>query len=304
MKQAKAFAPCHVTGVFEIVDHEKDPLHVGSRGAGVSLSRGIETTVKVDEKRGNSVQVRTNGLISSSAQVSNRVLDIFASRFQEVRNSHVDVEHHVEVPIGAGFGTSGAGALSLALALNEAFGLGLSETKAAQIAHMAEVDCRTGLGTVIAEAYGGLEIRTEAGAPGIGEIECVPVSKDVAVACLVFGPLSTRKYLTDKSTRKRINEFGERMVDKLLETPTPQNFMGVSRQFAEHVGLITDRMRKLLNATDKTGVVCSMPMFGESVFTLAEPEDLKKIVRVFKENHPGEVTVVSEIDWEGARLLH
>ena len=72
-----------------------------------------------------------------------------------MENFEIIVEHHVEVPLGAGFGTSGAAALSLALALNEALSLGLSKIEAAQLAHVAEVECKTGLGTVIAETFGG-----------------------------------------------------------------------------------------------------------------------------------------------------
>jgi mevalonate kinase len=60
-----------------------------------------------------------------------------------MENFEVTVDHHLEVPIGAGFGTSGAAALSLALALNNIFGLGMSKAEAAQIAHVAEIKCKT-----------------------------------------------------------------------------------------------------------------------------------------------------------------
>jgi pantoate kinase len=303
MKMARAFAPCHITGVFQIFDEGRDALHVGSRGAGVSLSRGVETTVEVEESARDSVRISVNGLVSDSARVSNRVVNIFARRFRKVGASDIHVNHRVGVPVGAGLGSSGAAALSLALALNEALGSGLSTTEAAQVAHVAEVECKTGLGTVIAEALGGLEVRVKAGAPGIGEIRRVPILKGMGVACLVFGPLSTRKCLTDESIRRRINDFGGRMVDALGESPTAQDFMKTSRRFAEHVGLITDRMRTVLNEMDETGVVCSMPMFGECVFTMAERPDLKKVLQVFQEHAQQGVIIVSEVDREGARLL-
>ena len=303
MRKAKAFAPCHITGVFQIFDEGRDALHAGSRGAGVSLSSGVETTVEVEESSNSSVQISVNGLVSDSARVSSRVVGIFSSRFREFANFNIYAKHQVGVPIGAGLGSSGAGALSLALALNEAIGLGLSSTEAAQVAHIAEVECKTGLGTVAAETLGGLEIRAKAGAPGIGEIRRVPVPKTVAVACLVLGPLSTGKCLGDESIRKRINDFGGKMIDALEEAPTAQNFMKTSRRFAEHVGLITNRVRTVLNDTDKAGVSCSMPMFGECVFTLAERSDLKKVLQVFKGHGQHGATIVSEVDREGARLL-
>lgn len=302
MKEARAFSPCHVTGFFQILDQPANPLYVGSRGAGVSLSRGVETVVKVRKAMKNSVQVRTNDF-SSNSEVSKHVVDAFLSRFKQMENFEITVEHHIEVPIGAGFGTSGAAALSLALALNDVFGFGISKIEAAQFAHIAEVECKTGLGTVIAETFGGIEVRVKPGAPGIGEIKHVPVPKDYRVACLTFNSLSTRKFLTDETTRKRINEFDGKLVDKLVEKPNIINFMNFSRQFAEHVGLITEKVRRILNAADSAGFVCSMPMFGESVFTLTEDESLEEVLKIFRKYGSDGKIIASEIDFEGARLL-
>jgi len=303
MKEAAAFAPCHITGFFQILDQPTNPLYAGSKGAGVSLSRGVKTIVKVRKAVKGSLQVKINGFASSSAEVSKHVADAFLSRFKQMENFEIMIEHYVEVPIGAGFGTSGAAALSLALALNTVFGLGMSRIEAAQMAHVAEVECKTGLGTVIAEAFGGVEIRVKPGAPGIGEIKNVPASKDYVMACLTFGPLSTKKFLTDEETRKRINEFGEKLVDKLIEEPNVTNFMHFSRQFAEHVGLITERIRRTLNAADNANFVCSMPMFGESAFTLIKQESLEELLQIFRKYGPDGKIIVSEIDFEGARLL-
>jgi pantoate kinase len=302
MEEARAFAPCHITGFFQIFDETVRALDAGSRGAGVSLSRGVETLVKVKRSAKNCSKVSINGIASESAVVSERVLNAFRSRFK-LENLETLVDHHVQVPLGAGFGTSGAAALSLALALNEAHGLGLPKIEAAQIAHVAEVECKTGLGTVIAETFGGAEIRVKPGAPGIGEIEHVGVPKDTVVACLVFGPLSTKKLLSDQEIRKRVNELGGKLVDRLVEEPNIANFMKLSRQFAEHVGLMTSKIRKALNLADGTGSVCSMPMFGESVFTLAHGESLGELVKTFREQGSGGRVLVSEVDFEGARVI-
>jgi pantoate kinase len=302
MKEAKAFAPCHITGFFQILDQPTNSLYAGSRGAGVSLSRGVETIVKVRKAVKGSLQVRINGSASTS-EISKHAVDAFLSRFKQMNNFEIIVEHYIEVPMGAGFGTSGAGALSLVLALNDVFGLGMSRIEAAQMAHVAEVECKTGLGTVIAEAFGGVEVRVKSGAPGIGEIENVPIPKDYVMACLTFGPLPTKKFLTDEEIRKRVNEFGGKLVDKLIEEPNVINFMNFSRQFAEHVGLITEKVRRILTATDNANFVCSMPMFGESVFTLIKQEPLKELVKIFREHGADGKIIISEIDFEGARLL-
>jgi pantoate kinase len=179
----------------------------------------------------------------------------------------------------------------------------MSTIEAAQIAHIAEVECKTGLGTVMAETFGGLEIRVKPGAPGIGELRCLPVPENAVVVCHVFGPLSTRKSLTNPETRTRINNFGSELVNELVKAPTIANFMRLSRQFAEHVGLISQKVRSVLTSADKAGVVCSMPMFGDVVFTITDKENVEDIAQIFHEHGPDGQTIVSKIDREGARLL-
>lgn len=303
MEKAVAFAPCHITGVFQIQDQKVNPLFIGSKGVGVSLHKGVKTTVTTEQSSISSCQIIINGIVSKSCQVSKRVLKLLLSKKKDRESFRVNIQHEIELPVGAGFGTSGAAALSLALALNEAFGLNMSKIAAAQVAHLAEVDCKTGLGTVIAENRGGLEIRVKPGAPGIGEIVNVPAPDDVVAVCTFFGPLSTRRLLRTEETRKRINELGDVLVTELIHEPNYVSFMKLSRRFAEHVDLITPRMRKVLSETDKKGFVCSMPMFGESIFTLTEQDNVETLLEIFSKHNLREKTFFSEIDYKGARLL-
>jgi pantoate kinase len=303
MKEAKAFSPCHITGFFQIFDKPTDPLRVGSRGAGISLTTGVTTKVKIKESTKNSIKIKINAVTPTSADVSEQVTNILLAEYRQSEKLTISIEHYVDVPVGAGFGTSGAAALSLALALNEALGLNLSKIEAAQVAHTVEIKCKTGLGTVIAETFGGFEIRTKPGAPGIGEIKYMKSPKEMAVCCMAFGSLSTKKLLTDPETRKRINEFGGKLVDQLIEKPDLVNFLKLSRQFAEHVGLISKKVRKILSATDHAGFVCSMPMFGEAVFTLVERKSLEELLEILGKAGTNGQIITSSIDFEGARIL-
>ncbi len=227
---------------------------------------------------------------------------MFLSRFNETRSFKILVDHHVNVTVGAGFGTSGAAALSLALALNTVFKLGMSKIEAAQLAHIAEVECKTGLGTVIAETFGGVEIRVKPGAPGVGEVKQINVSKNSFVACLAFGPLSTREFLTNNAVRKRIDSLGGKLVDKLVSFPTISNFMEYSRSFADYVGLATDNVKKIFDVLDKAGFVASMPMFGNAVFTICEENSVKEISSLLRGHSNQGQIIISEIDFEGARV--
>jgi pantoate kinase len=302
LKEARAFSPGHITGFFQICDQPNDLLLKGSRGSGVSITRGVTTRVRVEKSAKTSVEIKMNGHVTNSAPVSEHVVNAFLSLAGG--SYEVLVEHDVKVPIGCGFGSSGAGALSLALALNEVFNLNLSRLEAAQIAHVAEVECKTGLGTVIAETFGGLEIRVRPGAPGVGQIKPIPTNNSYVVACLSFGPLPTRKILTSETSRKRINEYGGELVDELVRHPTASNFMEFSRKFAEHVGLISKRLRAVLEETDNAGLTCSMAMLGETLFSIVNRDQVKEIHKIFSRHTPSDRSVIiAEIDFEGARLL-
>ncbi len=299
---AEAFSPCHITGFFQICDESKDPLYVGSRGSGLSIRDGVKTTVKVERGLKPSSHIWING-VPTSFEVSEHLLNTFISRFEELRKFKILVHHRVEVPIGAGLGTSGAAALGLALALNELFDLGMSRVEAAQLAHIAEVECKTGLGTVIAETYGGFEIRTRAGAPGIGEVINVPIPEDSAMFCLIFGPISTSSLLADGDVCRRINMIGGKFVDEMIENPTVNNFMRLSRNFAENVGLMSDEVRKISKIMDDDGIIVSMPMFGDGIFTVCDDELIKEIYSLLNRYCFNGKMFVSEIDFEGARII-
>ena len=200
MREASAFSPGHITGFFQICNETDDLLLKGSRGAGVCLTKGVRSTVRLEPAAKSSLEVKINGCPTTSAVVSDYVAKTMLSRAKG--NYRVAVEHWVEVPIGVGMGTSGAGALSLALALNDALDLDLSKEEVAQVAHIAEVECKTGLGTIIAETYGGMEIRVKSGAPGVGEIVKVPLKGEYVVVCLPFDQISTRSILTNDLFRK------------------------------------------------------------------------------------------------------
>lgn len=302
MKEAKAFSPGHITGFFQICDQPNDPLLKGSRGAGVSITRGVTTKVTVEKSALTSIKITINGNATNSALVSERVVNAFLSLARE--SYKVLVEHDVKVPTGCGFGSSGAGALSLSLALNEVFNLNLSRLEAAQIAHVAEVECQTGLGTVIAETFGGLEIRVKQGAPSVGQIESIPIDEDYVVACLDLGSISTKKILTDEAFRQRINRFGGNLVDELTKHPSPDNFMVLSRKFAEYVGLISKRLRAVLEEADSAGLICSMAMLGETVFSVVKRDQVKEVQEIFsKHASSGRNVIVADIDFKGARLL-
>jgi pantoate kinase len=269
---AKAFSPGHITGFFEIPAVQGDPLYRGSRGAGFSVDRGIATTVQLYEgKPGSKVLINDKIAKPREAEVSQWVVDQYMKDFD--RPYFVRVEHEIDIPVGFGLGSSGAAALSLSYALNEVLGSRLTRIGAAQLAHQAEIACRTGLGTVIAEFVGGFEMRTEAGAPGIGMVESMPLGGHKAVI-LCISPISTKAFLAGRMGE--INGLGGKMLRRLSESRSIDDFLSMSFQFAQTLGLTGGRCAGPISALRNRGFVGSVALFGETVFTIVSDADAQE----------------------------
>ncbi len=276
--RARAYAPAHITGFFEICEH-LNQSQTGSKGCGFTLQAGVTTEVSVKEGEGISVIINE---ANAKASTTRSVVRRLASEY------FVEVRSKMDVPMGYGFGASGAGALSTALALNDALSLRLSYNGAAEVAHVAEIDNKTGLGDVIAQTYGGMTIRRKPGAPGIGEIDRIPVS-DVEVNHVVLGKISTKDVLEDDKVRRRINRAGRTALKGLLKSPTIQNFMLLSKRFAVDTGLMSDVVADIIESVESGGGTASMAMLGEVVFAIGGYEALTEFgsVRTYKISHDG-----------------
>jgi pantoate kinase len=300
--QALAFAPGHITGFFEICDQPDDILQKGSRGAGVCIAQGIKTRVSIKPTTQNYIEIQINGEKMNSALVSYEVADKFLSKIQ--KNYNLQVEHETEIPIGCGLGASGAASLSLAIALNKVLKTKKTVVDAAQIAHIAEIKYKTGLGTVLGQTKGGLEIRKEPGGPGFGVIDSLSIKKDYRVVCIIFDKISTKKILINRKIREKINQYGNKALKSFLKRPNINKFMEVSRDFAESVGLLSSRLRKLIDIEDKQGFICSQAMFGETLFSIVKESDVAKLIETFRGAAPVPHWIINAaVDNEGARLL-
>ncbi|UZE92835.1 MAG: GHMP kinase [Methanosarcinales archaeon] len=279
--KAKAYAPSHITGFFEICESENIE-RMGSRGCGFTLHAG--TMTEVVAKDGEAISIQLNG-IPKEAPTTEFVV-------RELTTKPVEVRSKIDVPIGCGFGASGAGALSTALALNEALSLNFTYKQVAKVAHIAEVENKTGLGDVIAQSTGGVVIRKEPGAPGIGVVDRIHVG-DVKIDYVVFGEINTKDVLKDADMRRGINKAGREAMKELLQRPTFDEFIQLSKKFAIQTGLLSSRAADAIEAVESMGGMASMVMLGDAVFAINGYEALKKF---------GDVKT-SEICHQGARLL-
>ena len=296
MPSAGAFSPGHITGFVEFPISPNDPILKGSRGAGFCISKGVKTTVSAEGSGRNDLSIFMNGKFADDAEVSRYVVEEYLELVKEPFS--IRVEHDLEIPVGYGLGSSGAAALSLSLALNSALDAGLSSVEAAQIAHKADLACRCGLGTVLAEYHGGFEMRLNAGAPGVGVVEKITVRDHKAVV-LCIAPMSTKEFLTNKMSL--INGLGGKMLSKLVKTRSIDDFVEMSLQFARSIDFVSDRCQQVVDEMLENGYKCSTAMFGETVFSIVKNDYVKEVQRILG-RHNGEL-LTCDIDYLGARMI-
>ncbi|MFB5597558.1 MAG: pantoate kinase [Nitrosopumilaceae archaeon] len=292
-----AFCPAHVTGFFKAQLDEQNlkTNELGSLGAGFSIQDGVTTTVEVTPAEKFDFKITTKGYTAENTSVSEFVVNDFIKRCNS--NYFINVHHEILVPVGYGLGSSGAVALSLAVALNKALNLNLSKEKVGQIAHNAEVMCKTGLGDVLASFHGGFEIRTKAGAPGIGVVEKIDSDSNVILIC--FSPISTKKFITEKI--ETINGLGGKMVNQLRESRDYNDFQDMSIKFSKYVQVMTPKMELVVNDLHNAGIKCGVALFGETIFTMIPHNMEQKVLDVLKKYNDG-IIIKSRIDNSGVRL--
>ncbi|MDY9927707.1 pantoate kinase [Methanosarcina sp.] len=255
---AKAYAPGHITGFFQIHEHN-DPHHKGSTGCGIVLNAGVTTEIKAG-KSVEKTEIFLNGK-KVEGKTTRTVVDMMA-------DVPVRVKSWAEIPVGCGFGASGAGALGTAYALNRVLSLNKTVKNLTEYAHVAEVINCSGLGDIAAQSNGGVVIRLQPGGPEFGSIDRIP-APEARVFCIALGEISTDSILTDGAAVGKINSAGKAAMSELLKKPTLENFMQQAKDFASSTGLMSSTARDVIEAANASGGLASQAMLGDTVFAIA-----------------------------------
>ena len=301
--EAKAFCPAHITGFFTAhLDDNQDSLeNLGSMGAGFSINQGVTTKVTIQRMKDqkSNFKITTNGYQSDKTDVSEYVLNEFL-KLGDFSKNFFEIEHNISIPVGYGLGSSSAVALSLSYALDQALQTKLEKTIIGKIAHNAEVNCKTGLGDVLASYHGGFEIRVKAGAPGIGHVEKISTEK-ISIIMICFSPISTNKFIKERLSQ--INGLGGKMVNQLLETKDYEHFQDMSLEFARYVDVMTPRIQKIVEELSSNNIKCGIALFGETIFSMVPEKEESKVLEVLEKYSDG-IIIKSELDDSGARVLN
>jgi pantoate kinase len=285
--QSLVFAPSHITGFFEIVDHH-NPLIKGSRGAGVTLDQGVLTQVEICEGDGEII-IKNNGKINHEnypleGSVSYKTLDLLQKRFQqeiEWDNIKIIIQHQIQVPIESGFGVSAGSALGTSLGVSHLLKLPLTFNQAAAFAHCAEVELNTGLGDVMGSLVGGFPLRVEPGAPGVGKadkllnnaLNCNGSDEGLYVIYKSMGAIETSSVLKDPAMTNKVNNVARDLLQKLISNPRIPYFMNLSLKFARETGLIDTEIMEIVNVMNEETLGASMAMLGKTAFAISETPD-------------------------------
>lgn len=260
---ASAFAPGNISCVFKVIPHT-DATQMHSLGMGFTVKEGV--TVNVSEHP--ETEVLFNGQrirFPTVGAVVNRLTENSGIR-------GVKVELMSPLPLGCGFGLSGAASLGTAYALNELFDLAADRETLAMVAHVAEVENRTGLGDVCSQYHGGCLVKLRVGAPLVADRLPIP---EQPIYYRYFGPIPTSEVLGNAEQTNRINRAADaalRVLKTLMSADQgPERFNAcfeVSKRFSVESGLLSDaRVIETIAQIEAAGGVASMIMLGNGVFS-------------------------------------
>ena len=269
---ARAFAPGNISCVFKVIPHA-DAARMHSLGMGFTVKEGVEVTVSEHHE----IEVLFNG-----QRINFPTVRAVVSRLTQNRGiPGIQVDITSPLPLGCGFGLSGAAALATAYALNELLQTHKDAEALAMIAHVAEVENRTGLGDVCSQYHGGCLVKLKEGAPLVADR--LPIVEQ-PIYYRYFGPIQTSEVLGNREQTARINRAADVALN-VLQTLTsakssPELFNAcftVSKRFSVESGLLSDvQVIDTIAQIEVEGGVASMIMLGNGVFSTHPFEDAVK----------------------------
>lgn len=229
----------HITLLFSIHDDALLPRNQGSRGAGLSLEKGVRVSIQETGRsevieEGQEMagwdqdipEVKSKGMaeISIKAFDSNETVshEMYVDLIDELRQARLlpidtnyAIEVDIELPLSQGFGMSAAGLSALALACFEMTQKG-SMAQYFRAAHHIERRYSGGLGDVLALYVGGVELRTHPGSPpSPGVARSFALDSSVLLVWQSSGSKHTSEYIDHPDWKASITRAGDAAVDRL-----------------------------------------------------------------------------------------
>ena len=255
---SKAFAPANISCIFKIYEH-KNPRWMGSYGVGFTLNEGV--IVKVSRARRNEVIFNSNSINFPTVK----------SVIGKLTKEKIRVYIKSKLPLGCGFGLSGASTLATAYSLNNLLNLKKPKKELAIIAHIAEVENKTGLGDIVNQYYGGFCIKLKPSSHFV--VKKLPLN-NIEVYCKYFSKVSTKAIITNKKLKDKINNAATDTLSKIQQLLKAnkniqfKDIIKISKNFAVNSRLLKDKKTiETIENIKKEDGTASMIMLGNAVFS-------------------------------------
>ncbi|MHA2032205.1 MAG: GHMP family kinase ATP-binding protein [Candidatus Kariarchaeaceae archaeon] len=273
----KSWAPGHTTLFFAVPNTFENYEEMGSIGGGLNFESGVITSIS---------KSRETLVLWNDAQINGQVTKTVVKLFENLikQKIKVRVNHQSNLMTGYGFSTSGAGAIGTALGLNQLYKLDMDEIELFELAHKAEVMNHTGLGSVVGQITGGMEIRLTQGGPRLCETISISSASELLIGFI--GPLSTKDVLTSAQQMKLVTKSGIESVEKVRSKSdlSLSEMIKTGREFMKSCGLMTDKIREIIGQLDSIGEErVTMAMIGEAL--IIDPVDVDTVKNLLGENH-------------------
>ncbi len=213
--------PLHVSGIWFPV-MKCNLISSGSLGAGVNLDLRLSAKLNSSQKS----PLLINGQ------------EYFIEHYSYIlrRIGAKPIKILIESPVrpGAGFAVSAASSIAVSLILQLVSGIKKTVEKMLWPAHEAEIMMSTGLGDVLAEYFGGAEIRVRPGAPGIGMVEHIPFDDSLRVVVTAIGAsLGTPRMLAEIGDAEY--GFARELYSRLVREPGIEELFTYSNMFTRKI---------------------------------------------------------------------
>lgn len=274
MEKVSYFCPGSLSFIFKVIP-DKKLSKMGSVGIGCTVDKGVIVTVKKAKKTAiyfneNPCKFPTVKSVIKSLTCTPMAVDIKSS-----------------LPLGFGFGISGASSLATSFAINRLLNLKKSSLELAQIAHIAEIENHTGLGSVGTQITGGFIIKSSAGMPFT--FRRLPFEEKNIYAILI-GKLETPAILLNVEWLKKINIAAGKTIRKfnILKKRSLENILDLSFSFVRESLLLKNKeVISEIKKIKKIGGHATMSILGNVVLSNVKPNNATgyPIIKLKVTNH-------------------
>ncbi|MEM3125457.1 MAG: hypothetical protein QW064_03420, partial [Candidatus Caldarchaeum sp.] len=207
----------------------------------------------------------------------------------------VVVKHRIHVPIATGFGTSAASALGVIMSLSYLSGKPITLREAVKLTHYIELECRTGLNSEAGFGKTGLVLVLREGSPDHSITDEIPLPSRCKIVSVVAGQIPTSDAIASVERLQHLERLGDTYIERILQKPTPENFLSQARAFAAEAGFVDQQVHEIFTAMERLPTLgYAMNMVGKAVHALVYEEDVENIAATLRTRFPQHRIVVGE----------